>query len=348
MSGPTTVILTAEPLSVILAASAIRAAEAIRSSHEEAAQLRDAHAAARQQRREEQAAANAAGEQALREQIEHGEQRYAQLCQLAVRLNASSALPDTAPQRPNEHTHAALAAYAEQLQSQNQHLTAVLGEISATPVATDTPGLDLGPDTRTPVLAHARLLARLGGLSAVPEHLEALAAELAACRQPERSESLAIELRLAIQRFEETLAQSASALVLEQTLKDLGYQVEAVSETLFVDGGIVHFRRADWGDYQVRMRLNSAAKTANFNVVRAVDAANNDRSVLDHLAEDRWCAEFPALLQALAGRGLQLAVSRRLGAGELPVQMVERSRLPHFADEEHQPAVAAALQKNLR
>jgi|GEM_PF-5109912 len=43
MSGPTTVILTIEPLSVLLAGSAIHAAEAVRQGYVEAAELQAVH-----------------------------------------------------------------------------------------------------------------------------------------------------------------------------------------------------------------------------------------------------------------------------------------------------------------
>ena len=121
-----------------------------------------------------------------------------------------------------------------------------------------------------------------------------------------------------------------------------------VAKTVFVAGGLVHFRRPGWGDYQVRLRLDAQAKSVNFNVVRAVDAGNNERSVLDHVAEDRWCAEFPALLKALAARGLHLEVTRRLAAGELPVQFVERSKLPRFADEASEAPQTRPLHKEIR
>ncbi|MFT3962615.1 hypothetical protein [Propionivibrio sp.] len=202
--------------------------------------------------------------------------------------------------------------------------------------------------------AAVRLLARAAALGPLPEDIERLARELSAASGQERRELLEIELRRAIQRFQEEAARAAGALVLEQTLEDLGYQVEGVSETLFVEGGLVHFRRPGWGDYQVRLRVKAHAggsgfeAGANFNVVRAVDAGDNERSVLDHLAEDRWCAEFPALLQALALRGLRLEVTRRLAAGELPVQLVERAQLPRFTDEDAARPPTQLRQKEIR
>ena len=117
-------------------------------------------------------------------------------------------------------------------------------------------------------------------------------------------------------------------------MNELGYQVQEFSDTLFVEGGVVHFRRHDWGNYMVRLRVNEKSLSVNFNVIRAVQNADNERSVLDHIAEDRWCAEFPALLKAMEARGLGLDVTRRLEARELPLQQVDSSLLPTFAEPE--------------
>jgi hypothetical protein len=176
----------------------------------------------------------------------------------------------------------------------------------------------------------------------IPDDIRQLARTLAACVPGERATLLAMDLRLRIQRHIEAvtqkLAQQASSLVLEQTLKDLGYQVEGIAETLFVEGGVVHFRRQGWGNHMVRLRINPAAASraanANFNVIRKVAEVNNETSVQDHSAEDRWCSEFPLLMQTLAARGIQMQVTRHLGAGELPVQQVLADKLPTFADEE--------------
>jgi hypothetical protein len=130
------------------------------------------------------------------------------------------------------------------------------------------------------------------------------------------------------------LEQEAAAIVLEQSLRDLGYEVEDIEATLFVDGGAVHFHRPGWENYFVRLRVDPLEHTVNFNVVRARgDEETAERRRLDALAEDRWCAEFPRLMQTLAARGLQLDVTRRLSAGEVPVQVVDRSHLPAVADE---------------
>jgi hypothetical protein len=134
-------------------------------------------------------------------------------------------------------------------------------------------------------------------------------------------------------------AQEAAALVLEESLRDLGYDVEGIEATLFAQGGATHFRRPGWEHYCVRMRVDAGEQTVNFNVVRARgDQETSERRRLDALAEDRWCAEFPKLLQTLAARGLQLKVTRRLAAGELPVQVVDGATLPGMHEDDDEDA----------
>ena len=133
----------------------------------------------------------------------------------------------------------------------------------------------------------------------------------------------------------ERQAEGAAALVLQASLRDLGYEVEDIEATLFTDGGTVHFRRAGWDSYFVRMRVAPSERTANFNVVRARgDEETAERRRQDALAEDRWCAEFPRLMSTLAARGLALDVTRRLEAGAVPVQVVGAASLPAIAHDE--------------
>jgi hypothetical protein len=127
----------------------------------------------------------------------------------------------------------------------------------------------------------------------------------------------------------EAAQDAAAALVLQESLRDLGYEVDDIEATLFAAGGAVHFRREGWDRYFVRLRVDAAESTVNFNVVRARgDEETAERRRLDALAEDRWCAEFPQLERTLAARGLALDVTRRLAAGALPVQVVDAGSLP--------------------
>ncbi|GHU00765.1 hypothetical protein FACS1894154_10250 [Betaproteobacteria bacterium] len=175
------------------------------------------------------------------------------------------------------------------------------------------------------VFAAANLPAPLLG------RLEAVSAGLARLEAAERVELEAREAAFAAEQ--EALQARAAALVLEASLEDLGYQVDSIDETLFSAGGLVHFQRPGWDGHYVRLRANAKNKTFNFNVVRAENkAATSATQARDDLAaEERWCAEFPRLMATLAARGLELNVTRRLEAGEVPVQVVAPERLPDFS-----------------
>ncbi len=146
------------------------------------------------------------------------------------------------------------------------------------------------------------------------------------------------------QRAEQAVArqrQETAASILEQSLQDLGYAVDGIDDTLFLEGGLAHFQRHGWNDYFVQVRVQPTEQTLNFNVVRARGTQETaERKRLDFLAEDRWCAEFPKLLETLAARGVKLNVTRLLGAGELPVQAVDPASLPQAAADDVQRQTA--------
>lgn len=183
----------------------------------------------------------------------------------------------------------------------------------------------------------------------IPETLLFLAQQVVAAPSDERAAALATELRLQVQRHNEALAsaaeqkklQEAAAIVLEQSLKDLGYAVEDIEETLFVAGGIAHFQKAEWGDYFIRLRIDPKRGAMNFNVVRA-GTAGEDRKHADMLAEERWCSEFPKLFETLKARGIPIEVTRLLEAGEAPVQVVDAATLPERQTEERRHAIPQA------
>jgi len=54
------------------------------------------------------------------------------------------------------------------------------------------------------------------------------------------------------------------------------------------------------------------------------------------------------LLKALEARGMKMDVTRRLGAGELPVQLVDARKLPQFQDEEQLQTHRQAKSKTLK
>jgi len=354
MSGPTTCVLVSDAIAALFAAAGIRAAEAVHAGYAQAAALRGEHAAARDARGVARGAALREGRDALEREAQLAEARFDQLIALADQLGAAAQVRATRPVRPEGTDFVTLAAYARALSGLADELQSILVMAAARlhDEATEERA-DFGEASASArATTGQRLLARIAHLGPPPEHLAALAKEVDDTLPGERAALLAMELRTQVQAHLESaqqrLVQAATATIVRQSLKDLGYQVEEVGDTLFVDGGVMHFRRSGWGDYMVRMRIDPRAGTANFNVVRAVDPDSNEKSVLDHVAEDRWCAEFPALLKALALRGVRLEVTRRLEAGELPVQQVEREQLPKFSDDTAAGPPAKLKARNLR
>ena len=352
MSGPKSVIVTVDPVTVVLAAAAATAASAVarlQAARADAARLRQRHADQREERAAAAADATARWLAAVGQEADDAESRVAQLLGLLRRTGAEEGTVPGLPTRPGTADPELLAAYVDGMQEAAGGLQALLLARAASlreTLAGEPEGFAV-PGTPPPAATLSRgerLLARIALLGPAPPDLSELAAELDAAGDTQRGELLATELRRRIQAHAEAAREAqllaATGVVVDQCLRDLGYQVEEIGETLFVDGGTVHFRKPGWGDYQVRMRVSAGGRGANFNVVKAVDSADAERGVLDHLAEDRWCAEFPALLRALEARGVHLEVTRHLGAGELPVQHVARDALPAFPDDEDEAAPA--------
>lgn len=351
MSGPITCILIGDPISALLSAAGIRAAEAIYEGYARAEALRHDHASARDANRELQGASIQQGREALEADARRVEARFDRLIALAGRLGAAAQVRATRPVRPAGTDYIAVAAYVRALDGLADELQSILALAAARmregAEAEEAVAFEIPEGMGAPKTLAQRLLERIAHLGPPPEHIATLALELERTLPGARHDLLALELRGRIQAHldaeQERLLQEATGVIIRQSLKDLGYEVEPVADTLFVEGGVLHFRRPGWGDHMVRLRIDAKAHTANFNVVRGIAPGQNEQSVLDHIAEDRWCAEFPALLNALAKRGVRLDVTRRLEAGELPVQLVERDKLPRFADDEAPAPVARPL-----
>lgn len=344
MSGPITVVITGEPFSTLLAAAAIHAAQAVKEGYDRAAEIHNRHEQSRQAHSAAQADARERGAKALEDEATAAEVRIENLVTLSRRIGAADRVLAARPARPAKGDPVALAAYIRGLQVFADELQGiVLTETARLEKDLEAEDLELAiPAAATPASSRGRpsqrLLARIAHLGPPPDDIKTLAQELDDTPVGQRATLLATELRRRIQMHAEEhhrrLVEEATATIIRESLLDLGYEVEDVAETFFVEGGTMHFQRKGWGDYMVRMRMDANASEANFNVVRAVDQGRNERSVLDKIAEDRWCAEFPKLLSALEARGVHLDVTRRLEAGEVPVQLVERDKLPGFAQEE--------------
>jgi hypothetical protein len=355
MSGPTTVLLTGNGLLILLSAAAIRAAMAVAQAHENASLLSNQLTEQQTALQDRLRAATSMGQSALRAQLQATEQDFAHLLAQAEKIGCSAQVLASRPMAPAGTDEQELLQYLQTLQALIHELRPILLQESSRRADSlfDQTDADLRAASAAalPQDRLARLLKRIAHLPELPENIAQLARELEKSLPGARADMLATELRLQIQALLEAekkrQVEEAQSLILEQTLKDLGYQVEEVAHTLFVDGGIVHFRRSGWDKYMVRMRMDAKTGQANFNVIRAVQQGENERSVLDHLAEDRWCSEFPTLMAALEARGINMQVTRLLQAGELPVQLVVEDKLPQFVEEEQLESHTRLMAKKL-
>lgn len=371
MSGPIAASYTIGDALLVAAIEAIRGAAEIAAGYakerDRQADIAARHASEANERRQ----ATLAARRALADEVAREESRLRRLTAARETLGehnaGSDALSTPLPARPAEHDTGALAAYLDALRARahaiSDHVAALAQRsrtLSAEALATLTAATPTLADqlaafevqarldnSLPPALAAerrlqaGRILARAALLdpSALPSELEALVAEFMRTSSAERAEALATELRLRIDQHNREAATEAAALVLEQSLRDLGYEVDGIGETLFVEGGVAHFRKEGWDDYFVRLRVDATRNTVNFNVVRS-GAPGEDRKREDQRAEERWCAEFPHLQATLAARGLNLGVTRMLAAGEVPVQVVDAASLPKRA-EQHEHAIRA-------
>src|SRR5262249_3970723 len=126
MSGPMTVVIGAAPIAARLSGAAIRAAHAIRQGYEQAAELREEHAALQEAQRAAQSAARQQGAQALETEVAAAEARFDQLIALSEKLGAAVRVKATRPVRPATGDPMALAAYARGLQALAGDLQAIL------------------------------------------------------------------------------------------------------------------------------------------------------------------------------------------------------------------------------
>jgi hypothetical protein len=340
MSGPMAAGYGLEAAVLVSAQSIIAGATEIAAGMAEA----DKQAAAlRHQRKEERQRMRAAVQAGSEQQRRMAETRAAQ-ARFAALLAASQA--DTAAQAALATRIEELGVAGASLQQQLAAFLAQAGQAATTDIAT----------ARRVLVARVLERLELDPDAALPPALEALAQQIIAAASAERAEALTTELRLQVKRHnearlagaEQKQMQEAAAIVLKQSLKDLGYAVDEIEETLFVEGGIAHFQKPGWGDYFIRLRIDPKRSAMNFNVVRAaiIGGVGEDRKQEDMLAEERWCAEFPKLFETLKARGIPITVTRLLQAGEAPVQVVDTASLPARATEErrHEPLKARSIE----
>lgn len=126
---------------------------------------------------------------------------------------------------------------------------------------------------------------------------------------------------------DERATRESAAIVLESTLQELGYDTDSIDNTLFVEGGTVHYQRGEWGDYYMQLRVVPLLGQANFSLVRVGEGTSSASE--DEARQERYCSaeQMGALREALAARGVRLRSRHANKPGEVPVANIQESTL---------------------
>ena len=139
------------------------------------------------------------------------------------------------------------------------------------------------------------------------------------------------ELITAAKTRREQKIREQSAKIVKESLEDLGYEVEGIGGTLFVEGGLAHIHREEWGDqYYVRLRVMPNEQYLSFNMVRVQESGGNEEVYRknDAAMETSWCSGHQRLMDALRTRGIDNRLERHAEAGEIPMQTVSSATVP--------------------
>jgi hypothetical protein len=166
------------------------------------------------------------------------------------------------------------------------------------------------------------------------------AAQLVSVERGERS--LGAGLKAKAERAAQIVRQRAERTrvveILDETLLEMGYEVDEEFSTLSVEGGALCFRMPQLGDYAVQLNLHPEDARLNLNVVRhgrADQPPTADQKQMDREMEARWCHEVEPLLACMKRRGIDVQITRRKAPGEIPVKVLQ-SRSADAPDKEEQ------------
>lgn len=134
------------------------------------------------------------------------------------------------------------------------------------------------------------------------------------------TEALRREVRTAAEAARARADRSFALDVTTQCLRDLGYEVEKSFDTLLAEDGVAEVRRGEWPGYAVRLRVDEAEGTLNFNVVRSEGAPAI--TARDVEVETSWCEDYAALAAEASTAGVELTMLRHEAPGARPVQVV--------------------------
>jgi len=121
-----------------------------------------------------------------------------------------------------------------------------------------------------------------------------------------------------------------AAEILQTTLAGMGYQVESIKESLFVDGGAIHFRNDAWNDgYCVNLTVKD--ERIYFDMQRDIECGRAQ----DEAVEQQWKSEFYKVRDALDKADIKITDVRvHAEPGKFAVPLVEDIPIETAATEE--------------
>lgn len=143
--------------------------------------------------------------------------------------------------------------------------------------------------------------------------LEVLAAEVDRARATARAQADA-------EKREADRAHVVTAL--DESLRELGYDVQAGFETALAADGSALARRAGWTGHAVRVLLDPTTDELRLHVVRDAQELGADNVA----REKEFCDDRPALEQALSARGVEIDPQELIEPGVVPVAVASLTR----------------------
>jgi hypothetical protein len=121
-----------------------------------------------------------------------------------------------------------------------------------------------------------------------------------------------------------------AAEILQTTLAGMGYQVESIKESLFVDGGAIHFRNDAWNDgYCVNLTVKD--ERIFFDMQRDIECGKSE----DEAVEQQWKSEFYKVRDALDKDGIRITdLKVHAEPGKFAVPLVDDIPIETAATEE--------------
>lgn len=125
--------------------------------------------------------------------------------------------------------------------------------------------------------------------------------------------------------------QERAADILRKAFEELGYEVQGIASTLFVDGGRVYLHKSVWpGDRLVRLQV---APEKNEIDARLVALDNGDSGHDDADLERGWCDDLSRALLKMNEEGLSARVEKSHQPGaERPPHINPQTLDPHFLE----------------